>query len=246
MCSLKEQEQPTALFREQEASLWQSFIAVVDGRKFTPVQENVDKVHSRDSCYNRDPSQRRFWVKHVSRKKLFCILVQWFGQNFQANRLDLGRKRHLAMQVGHFRVSPGLCFKTRVGAQPLIWKSFFILMQIKLIFTRKVAYLASFWKWGSSELGSGLFGSVKAYLKGKGLTSGCNLRWDVLSSQKGRKSADGKGDETFLLASHTKREEGKRDCRLFLLTCVAQKRLCSFGIVCLVHVFANVTVHNVQ
>ena len=65
-------------------------------------------------------------------------------------------------------------------------------------------------------------------------------------SQKERKSADGKGDETFLLASHTKREEGKRDCRLFLLTCVAQKRLCSFGIVCLVHVFANVTVHNVQ
>ena len=40
--------------------------------------------------------------------------------------------------IGHFRVPPGLCFKTRVGAQPLMWKSFFILMQIKLIFTRKV------------------------------------------------------------------------------------------------------------
>ena len=51
-------------------------------------------------------------------------------------------------KIGHFRVSPGLCFKTRVGAQPLIWKSLFILMQIKLIFTRKVAHLASFWKWG--------------------------------------------------------------------------------------------------
>ena len=58
--------------------------------------------------------------------------------------------------IGHFRVPPGLCFKTRVGAQPLIWKSFFILMQIKLIFTRKVVHLASFWKWGSLELGSGL------------------------------------------------------------------------------------------
>ena len=42
--------------------------------------------------------------------------------------------------------------------------------------------------------------------------------------------------KTFLLASHTKREEGKPDRRLFLLTCVAQKRLCSFGIVCLAHV----------
>ena len=46
--------------------------------------------------------------------------------------------------IGHFRVPSGLRFKTRVGAQPLIWKSFFILMQIKLIFTRKVVHLASF------------------------------------------------------------------------------------------------------
>ena len=36
-----------------------------------------------------------------------------------------------------FPSSPNRCFKARVGAQPLIWKSFFILMQIKLIFTRK-------------------------------------------------------------------------------------------------------------
>ena len=32
-------------------------------------------------------------------------------------------------------------------------------MQIKLIFTRKVVHLASFWKWGFLELGSGLLGS---------------------------------------------------------------------------------------
>ena len=70
--------------------------------------------------------------------------------------------RHLALK-GLFELlffftwsSPGLCFKTRVGAQPLIWKSFFILMQIELIFTRKVVHLASFWKWGFLELGSGL------------------------------------------------------------------------------------------
>ena len=50
----------------------------------------------------------------------------------------------------------GLWFKTRVGAQPLIWKSFFILMQIKLIFTRKIVHLTSFWKWRFLELGSGL------------------------------------------------------------------------------------------
>ena len=58
-------------------------------------------------------------------------------------------------RIDHFRVPLGFCFKTRVGAQPLIWKSFFFLMQIKLIFTRKVVHLASFWKWGFLELGSG-------------------------------------------------------------------------------------------
>ena len=59
---------------------------------------------------------------------------------------------HKHFQIGHFRVSQDLCFKTRVGAQSLIWKSFFILMQIKLIFTRKVVHLASLWKWGFLEL----------------------------------------------------------------------------------------------
>ena len=36
-----------------------------------------------------------------------------------------------------FPSSPGLCFKTTVGVQPLIWKSFFISTQIKLIFRKK-------------------------------------------------------------------------------------------------------------
>ena len=36
----------------------------------------------------------------------------------------------------------------RWSSQPLIWTWFFILMQIKLVFTRKVVHLASLWKWG--------------------------------------------------------------------------------------------------
>ena len=55
-----------------------------------------------------------------------------------------------------FRVPPSLCIKTRVSAQPLIWKWFFIVVQIKLIFTRTFVHLASFWKWGFLELGSSL------------------------------------------------------------------------------------------
>ena len=46
--------------------------------------------------------------------------------------------------ISHFRVPPGLCIKARLTAQPLIWKWFFILMQIK-----QVVHLASFWKGGS-------------------------------------------------------------------------------------------------
>ena len=35
-------------------------------------------------------------------------------------------------------ISPGLCIKTRLSAQPLIWKLFFILMMIKIIFHKKL------------------------------------------------------------------------------------------------------------
>ena len=75
----------------------------------------------------------------------------------------------LASSLGHFRVPPGLCFKTRVSAQPLKWKSFFI----KLIFTRKLVHLASFWKWRFLEQGSGLLVSaMHRYQSGKGSNPG--------------------------------------------------------------------------
>ena len=65
----------------------------------------------------------------------------------------------VSLWLGHFRVPPGLCIKTRLSAQPFIWKRFCILLQIKLIFRRKVVHLASFWKWGFLELGSDLLRS---------------------------------------------------------------------------------------
>ena len=74
--------------------------------------------------------------------------------------MEFGTLLTFKVPIVHFRVPPGLCFKTRVGAHPLIWKSIFMLMQIKLIFTRKIVHLASFWKWGFLELGSSLFSSL--------------------------------------------------------------------------------------
>ena len=47
---------------------------------------------------------------------------------------------------GHFRVPLSLCIKTRLSAQPYDMEMIFSLMQIKLIFTRKVEHLASFSK----------------------------------------------------------------------------------------------------
>ena len=73
--------------------------------------------------------------------------------------------------IGHFRVPLGLCIKMRFSVQPLIWKWFFILMQINLIFPRKAVHLASFWKQGFLELGGDLFCCCETcftcnYLKG--------------------------------------------------------------------------------
>ena len=61
------------------------------------------------------------------------------------------------LSIGHFQVPPRLCIKTRLSVQLFIWNWFFILLQVNLIFTRKVEHLASFRKRVFLELGSGLF-----------------------------------------------------------------------------------------
>ena len=66
----------------------------------------------------------------------------------------------LSSEMGHFRVLPDLWIKTRLRTQPLILKWFFILIQLKLIFTRKIVHVASFWKWRYLGDGSGLFERV--------------------------------------------------------------------------------------
>ena len=50
----------------------------------------------------------------------------------------------LIIAIDHVRFGPSLCFKTRLSAKLLITIYFFIFMQIKLIFSRKVFHLASF------------------------------------------------------------------------------------------------------
>ena len=92
----------------------------------------------------------------------FCVGAG--GGSTEVNKNTQGSGGHLPMNklviIGHFRVPPGSFIKTRLSAQPLIWKWLFILMQIKFIFTRKAVHLASFSKWGFLELGSGLLGKI--------------------------------------------------------------------------------------
>ena len=63
--------------------------------------------------------------------------------------LDLNFERAKAGDVGK-------CYNTNICNRPL-QKWFFILMQIRLTFTRRPVHLASLWKWGFLKLGTGLF-----------------------------------------------------------------------------------------
>ena len=62
----------------------------------------------------------------------------------------------LAAGICHFRVPSGPLHQNEVKCSSFDMEMSFILMQIKLIFTRKVGHLASFWKWRFLELVSGL------------------------------------------------------------------------------------------
>ena len=127
----------------------------------------------------RSPCLCRYYLTHFYVAVFFaissCLMSLFLGHNFTLTRprrwtfhsayqfflFSVTKEPRLdkTLSIGHFRVPPGLCIKTRLGAQPLIWKWFFILMQIKLISTRKVKHLTSFWYRGPGELENGLLSS---------------------------------------------------------------------------------------
>ena len=57
--------------------------------------------------------------------------------------------RHVQTNNMSFPSSPGPLYQNEVKCSAFDMEMFFNLMQVKLIFTRKVVHLASFWKWGS-------------------------------------------------------------------------------------------------
>ena len=81
------------------------------------------------------------WPTHWTRVAMTTV---WNGKKGEHKRF-----------LGHFRVVPSLCFKAKLSAKPLIWR--WVLFSTKLVFTRKVLHLTSFWKWEFLELVNGLF-----------------------------------------------------------------------------------------
>ena len=72
------------------------------------------------------------WLLKIAKQLSECCnLIDTFGREHNH-------------QIRYFRIASSLCFQARLSAKPLTWKWFFILMQIKLIFT--IWYLASFLK----------------------------------------------------------------------------------------------------
>ena len=72
------------------------------------------------------------------------------------SRVCLLNGRSTVLWMGVFRVPPGL-YQNQVKCSAFDMEMIFILMQIKLFFTWKVAHLVSFCQWGFLELGIGQF-----------------------------------------------------------------------------------------
>ena len=90
------------------------------------------------SSFTPTPPPNQLAASQQSLSRLVAPGEVWGGWG-EASRLTLWNR--------HFRVVASLCFKARLSAKLLVWKWLRILMQIKLIFTRKVLHLALLWKW---------------------------------------------------------------------------------------------------
>ena len=101
-------------------------------------------------------------VKSESAVQNTFLSPGWDGEGSMGRQIETGwnskKKDSWGHVIGHFRVPQGLCTKTRLKAQSLIWKSLFIPLQTKLIFTGNVCALGLILKVKVLELGSGLLG----------------------------------------------------------------------------------------
>ena len=115
--------------------------------------KSFEKVSSHIFNLNTVPFPRGAFITFIERFQSPGLHPCYF---IWTNESIYMRKEFHSHRIDHFPVPPGLCIKTKLSALPLIWKWLYILMQLKLIFPKKVVNLASFWKWGFLKLGIGL------------------------------------------------------------------------------------------
>ena len=131
--------------------------------KLTFLVQQFDQLcHNSLSIYYKIQYNIKNATMMSDKKELFLhslqheILLQKFAADFISNS-----RLYSTLMIGHFRVPSGLCIKTRLSAQHLIWKWIFILMQLKLIFTWIGCALGLTLKVRVLELGSGLLRTTR-------------------------------------------------------------------------------------
>ena len=133
-------------------------------------ERDLDTIHSKSLAW-----QLHFWVvneflflKTVNANFTFPeILYKLLGTNLfpqknftksykESSGLIACGNWQVKQSIGHFRVPKTLSLKTRLSANPFLWKWVLFPWKLKLVFTSMVFYLATIWNRGTGELGNGL------------------------------------------------------------------------------------------
>ena len=121
---------------------------------------------------------------------VILVIQPWTGTRERETEREL-RDRLLLSRANTLRNAhnrppfpgcPKPLFPSKVDCEAIDMKIIFSLMQITLIFTRKVLHWASFWKWESVKLGNGL--CLVDFLKAARLRTG--LKIEVVETSKKR------------------------------------------------------------
>ena len=115
---------------------------------------------SRIPVHYRRPAPRRRPIPYLE----ILVIQPWTGTRERETERELRNRLFLpwantlrnAHDMPPFPGGPKPLFRSEVTCEVIDMKIIFSLMQITLIFTRKVLHWASFWKWEFVKLGNGL------------------------------------------------------------------------------------------
>ena len=142
-------------------------------------------------------------------------LSSWGGRSWVGDHIFKGmgmgfNKKPRVSAIGHFRVLPGLCIKTRLGAQLFLWKWVLFAWEWKIISISKVEHLTSFWYRGPGELGG-------------------TRKWPIMGMVRHQPlMGDGEGDNWLICRLPAQRiisNNNSGSVRSFICSCLLQNNL---------------------